>query len=63
MAIALLETILASIIALLLSKPYGSLKINSCKVEQISDWYPVFYNPKLKFTTTKHCAQEVVYPL
>ena len=63
MVIALFEAVVSSLISLALSKPYGSLKLNACEVVEVSDWYPVFFNPKLKFTTTKYCAQEVVYPL
>jgi len=39
-------------------QPVGSFQLYSCGSSQLSDWYPIFYNP-----TTMACGSEVVYPL
>nr|XP_002130041.1 JNK1/MAPK8-associated membrane protein [Ciona intestinalis] len=57
------ESFTAAILSLLIYEPRGSLTLLSCKVVQISDWYTVFFNPTIKYTTTVFCAQEAVYPL
>ncbi|CAK8680543.1 JNK1/MAPK8-associated membrane protein-like isoform X3 [Clavelina lepadiformis] len=57
------ELCFAGIVSLLLFSPAGTLDLDSCTVRQLSDWYTIFFNPKIKYTTTLHCAQEAVYPL
>lgn len=45
-------------------KPYGKLKIKSCKTNSLSDWYTMFYNPyKTNDYSKLNCTQEIVYPL
>lgn len=41
----------------------GSLGFNSCRVLQVSDFYPIFYNPTLDYVHQIKCTYEVVYPL
>ena len=41
----------------------GSLSLNTCGVQQLSDWYTVFFNPKQHHVHETHCTQEAVYPL
>lgn len=60
---ALLESILAGIFTLLATEPKGSLSLRTCGVEQLSDWYTVFFNPKPDHVNKIHCTQEAVYPL
>lgn len=60
---ALAETVIAAILTLLLTDPYGSLTVRSCPVERLEDWYSMLYNPSPNYTTTFHCTQEIVYPL
>ena len=43
--------------------PAGSLAFNSCRVVQVSDFYPIFYNPSEDYVHQLHCTYEVVYPL
>uniref|UniRef100_H2YRZ5 JNK1/MAPK8-associated membrane protein n=1 Tax=Ciona savignyi TaxID=51511 RepID=H2YRZ5_CIOSA len=58
-----IESCMAALFALLVYEPKGSLNLVSCPVVQISDWYTVFFNPTVKYTTTIFCGQEAVYPL
>lgn len=60
---AFVESTLAAIFSLLVSKPQGSLSLTSCKTKQIADWYTIFFNPKPDYVNTIHCTQEAVYPL
>ncbi|XP_067942215.1 JNK1/MAPK8-associated membrane protein-like isoform X1 [Watersipora subatra] len=60
---AVLETVAAAVCSLLLVRPVGSLELQSCTVESIQDWYPVFFNPLIFYTTRLNCTQEMVYPL
>jgi len=41
----------------------GSLEFYACPVFQISDFYPIFYNPTTDYVNTIACSYEVVYPL
>lgn len=63
MILSTMECVCAGIFALLSTEPTGSLAIVSCGVEGLSDWYPMFYNPQIRYTETIHCTQEAVYPL
>lgn len=36
---ALIETVLSACLSLLIHEPYGLLSLQSCSVEQLSDWY------------------------
>ena len=58
-----LESIVSVIFTLLLFDPVGSLSLESCGVERISDWYTMFYNPAPDYVHSIHCTQEAVYPL
>ncbi|KAM9466245.1 JNK1/MAPK8-associated membrane protein [Clarias gariepinus] len=60
---ALCECSVAAIITLLLNEPVGELTIRSCRVEMLSDWYTMLYNPSPDYITTLHCTQEAVFPL
>lgn len=60
---ALVESMLAALLTLVLSDPVGDLDIRSCRVQQLADWYTMLYNPSPNYTVTLHCTQEVVYPL
>ncbi|XP_076464087.1 JNK1/MAPK8-associated membrane protein-like [Babylonia areolata] len=60
---ALVESVVAALVTLVLADPVGSLEIRSCRVQQLSDWYTMLYNPSPKYIDTLHCTQEVVYPL
>ncbi|XP_041351436.1 JNK1/MAPK8-associated membrane protein-like [Gigantopelta aegis] len=60
---ALIESVLAAVLTLVMSDPMGSLNIRSCSVRHLSDWYTLLYNPSINYTTTLHCTQEMVYPL
>eukprot|EP00056_Hartaetosiga_gracilis_P003637 m.65579 g.65579 ORF g.65579 m.65579 type:complete len:304 (+) comp11529_c0_seq1:67-978(+) len=54
----------ASILFPLLSLvPKGSLKLHSCGVETIDDFYPVFFNPRPDYIHKQHCVSEIVFPL
>ncbi|KAK3588859.1 hypothetical protein CHS0354_025836 [Potamilus streckersoni] len=60
---ALVETGVAVLLTLLLSEPMGSLRVRSCPVTKLEDWYTMLYNPSPNYTTTLYCTQEIVYPL
>ncbi|XP_075386818.1 JNK1/MAPK8-associated membrane protein isoform X3 [Tenrec ecaudatus] len=60
---ALLECGTAALTALLVSDPVGVLRIRSCRVLMLSDWYTMLYNPSPDYVTTVHCTHEAVYPL
>ena len=59
---AAIEVSLAAIVTLLLTQPLGSLTINSCRIERLSDWYTYFHNPNPNYEKTLNCTQEAVYP-
>ncbi|XP_043553721.1 JNK1/MAPK8-associated membrane protein isoform X1 [Chiloscyllium plagiosum] len=60
---ALLECTVAAIVTLLVNDPIGRLKIRSCRVKMLSDWYTMLYNPSPDYINTLHCTQEAVFPL
>ncbi|KAG7466242.1 hypothetical protein MATL_G00162740 [Megalops atlanticus] len=60
---ALLECSAAAIMTLLVNDPVGQLSIRSCRVQMLSDWYTMLYNPSPDYVTTLHCTQEAVFPL
>jgi len=60
---ALLEVAVAALATLLLSPPVGSLRLTSCGVVRLADWYTLLYNPRPNYQQTLHCTQEAVYPL
>lgn len=60
---ALVESVVSALVTLVLSDPVGSLQIRSCRVQQLSDWYTMLYNPTPNYKDTLHCTQEIVYPL
>ncbi|ODN04944.1 JNK1/MAPK8-associated membrane protein [Orchesella cincta] len=60
---ALIEVATAGAITLLLWEPVGQFQVKSCGVVDLSDWYPIFYNPNPNYEETIHCSYEAVYPL
>lgn len=63
-ALPVIENLAAMFASLLLfSKPMGSLKLNSCRVQDLSDWYSIFFDPYIDYFNKLHCSQEIVYPL
>lgn len=60
---ALLESVVAAILTLLLVEPYGSLRVRSCPVTKLSDWYSMLLNPQPNYAQKLYCTQEIVYPL
>lgn len=60
---ALVETLLAALVSVLVNPPIGSLKLKSCEVHRMSDWYTMMHNPSPNYEETLHCSQEAVYPL
>jgi len=41
----------------------GSVVIKSCGAKEVSDFYPIFYNPVPDFVHEIDCVSEVVHPL
>ncbi|XP_008398316.1 JNK1/MAPK8-associated membrane protein [Poecilia reticulata] len=60
---AMLECSVSAVVTLLLTEPVGKLSIRSCRVQMLSDWYTMLYNPSPDYVNTLHCTQEAVYPL
>lgn len=60
---AFFEVLISAIITLLIYEPYWSLKIHSCSVSRLSDWYTLFHNPTPNYEKKLYCTQEAVYPL
>uniref|UniRef100_T1J971 JNK1/MAPK8-associated membrane protein n=1 Tax=Strigamia maritima TaxID=126957 RepID=T1J971_STRMM len=60
---AFIEVLIAAVLTILFANPFGSMKITSCPVRWLSDWYTLLYNPSPDYTHTLHCTQEAVYPL
>jgi hypothetical protein len=60
---SLFEVSLAAVLTLLAHEPFGSLRLRSCPVGGLADWYTVFFNPRINFSKTIYCTQEAVYPL
>lgn len=60
---AMLECSVSAVITLLVTEPVGTLGIRSCRVQMLSDWYTMLYNPSPDYVNTLHCTQEAVYPL
>uniref|UniRef100_A0A3Q1D3E4 Jnk1/mapk8 associated membrane protein n=1 Tax=Amphiprion ocellaris TaxID=80972 RepID=A0A3Q1D3E4_AMPOC len=60
---AMLECSMSAVVTLLVTEPVGMLSIYSCRVQMLSDWYTMLYNPSPDYVNTLHCTQEAVYPL
>ncbi|KAJ3608927.1 hypothetical protein NHX12_023455 [Muraenolepis orangiensis] len=60
---ATVECGVSAVVTLLVTEPVGLLAIRSCRVQMLSDWYTMLYNPSPDYITTMHCTQEAVYPL
>lgn len=60
---AMLECSVSVVVTLLVTEPVGMLSIRSCRVQMLSDWYTMLYNPSPDYVNTLHCTQEAVYPL
>lgn len=61
--VPVVEVLLAVIFTLLSLSPQGFISINACTVNNIGDFYPIFFNPKSDYVHEIHCTYEVVYPL
>lgn len=62
-ASACVEVLLSAFLTILFTDPIWELRINSCGVRKLSDWYTLFHNPAPNYETTLYCTQEAVYPL
>lgn len=62
-ASACVEVLLSAFLTILFTDPIWQLRINSCGVQKVSDWYTLFHNPTPNYETTLYCTQEAVYPL
>lgn len=62
-ASACVEVLLSGFLTILFTDPLWELRINSCGVRKLSDWYTLFHNPTPNYDTTLYCTQEAVYPL
>lgn len=60
---AFFEVFTSAIVTLLIYEPYWTLKIHSCAVSRLSDWYTLFHNPTPNYEKKLYCTQEAVYPL
>lgn len=60
---AFFEVLISAVVTLLIYEPYWSLKIHSCAVSRLSDWYTLFHNPTPNYDKKLYCTQEAVYPL
>lgn len=60
---AAVETTAAAVVTVLLAHPRWTFVVNSCRVQQLSDWYTMLHNPNPNYEHTLHCTQEAVYPL
>jgi len=60
---ALVETVAAAILTVLIVEPRWTFKIYSCHVQSISDWYTMLHNPSPGYDQMLHCTHEAVYPL
>lgn len=60
---AMLECSVSAVVTLLVTEPVGMFSIRSCRVQMLSDWYTMLYNPSPDYVNTLHCTQEAVYPL
>lgn len=60
---AMLECGVSAVVTLLVTEPVGMFSIRSCRVQMLSDWYTMLYNPSPDYVNTLHCTQEAVYPL
>ncbi|KAJ4939237.1 hypothetical protein JOQ06_028693 [Pogonophryne albipinna] len=60
---AMLECSVSAVVTLLVTEPVGQVRIHSCRVQMLSDWYTMLYNPSPDYVNTLHCTQEAVYPL
>lgn len=61
--IVLIENVLSLLVTLLLVDPIGSLQINTCSPQRLSDFYTLFFNPSPDYKNTIYCTHEAVYPL
>ena len=61
--VVLFEDILSLVITLLVVEPFGSLDVNTCSPQRLSDFYTLFFNPSPDYKKTIYCTHEAVYPL
>lgn len=54
---ACLECSIAAVLTIIFAHPRWTFTVNSCHVERLSDWYTLFHNPKLWYSSTKHCSE------
>lgn len=60
---AFFEVVISAVVTLLIYEPFWSLRIHSCSVSRLSDWYTLFHNPTPNYEKKLYCTQEAVYPL
>jgi len=66
---AVMETVFAAVVTLLVFEPVGTFQLVSCPSNDLRDWYTMFHNPYnvtnnvATHFETLHCTQERVYPL
>ena len=57
------ECFLASFISIYLFSKSSLFDLRFCEPKRIADFYTLFHNPLINFTTKLHCTHEAVYPL
>lgn len=60
---ALMEVVVSSVAAILLSSPVSEFKVRSCRAHTLADWYTMLHNPTPNYEKKIYCTQEAVYPL
>lgn len=61
--LSLFECVIAFFLTIVLFSPTNNLKLRTCSVESIYDWYSIFFNPYIDYYQKLNCSQEIVYPL
>ena len=61
--LVLIEFIVSFMCMILSFEPKYKLKLYTCGVYSIKDWYTIFFNPTTDYGTKLQCTQEAVYPL
>lgn len=59
----IVENLLALTLSILVFSPVGTLKLHSCLVNNLFDWYSIFFDPYIDYSKKLNCSQEIVYPL
>uniref|UniRef100_A0A0N4ZS08 JNK1/MAPK8-associated membrane protein n=1 Tax=Parastrongyloides trichosuri TaxID=131310 RepID=A0A0N4ZS08_PARTI len=68
--VLIIETVIPTLLAIYLIPPSYSFEVNSCRSDDLKNWYPFFnYIPELSKETnfftrnSKSCSYEIVFPL